>query len=369
MAKQAYIIGLTGNIASGKSVVRQMLQNYGALTIDADMLARRTYDPETLAYDEIITVFGTEILDQKGQIDRQVLGKIVFSNTEKLKTLEGIVHPHTLEALELVLHNATTPIIVLEMIKLFEIGLEGLCDTVWVCTASDLIRMQRLVDERNLTMSEALIRINAQTPQQDLVKRADHVIDTNGSFTHTWEQVDAHLRQLAIVPASPYKNHPVGNALTARQLSFYEVVECAEWLSGINKHTIHVEEIFKTLGMQSMLALRKNNQMVGLIHWKISNFITLVTTFLLQAGIAPLKTRRLLKYFEMTANRHLCEVLCISSATELSMDSQKRYEYIMPEMIKNPAWQSMVNRLTPQNIPVYFRPLKMNGRIVPIQGK
>ena len=369
MAKQAYIIGLTGNIASGKSVVRQMLQNYGALTIDADLLAKRTYDPGTFAYDEIIGAFGAEILDQKGQIDRQVLGKIVFSDSEKLKTLEGIVHPHTLEALELVLHNATTPIIVLEMIKLFEIGLEDLCDTVWVCSAPDPIRMQRLVDERKLTMSDALSRINAQTPQQDLVKRADYVIDTNGSFTHTWEQVDAHLRQLPIVTAASHKNHSVGNTLTARQLSFFEVVECAEWLSEINNHTIHVEEIFKTLGMQSMLALRKNNHMIGVVHWKISNFITLVTEITLQAGVTPPKTGRLLKYFEMTANRHLCEVLCISSATELSMDSQKRYEYIMPEMIKNPAWQGIISRFIPQNVPVYYRPLKMNGRLVPIQEK
>ncbi len=357
MAKQAYIIGLTGNIASGKSVVRQMLQNYGALTIDADLLARRAYEPGAPAYDEIIAAFGTKVLDSQGQIDRKTLGQKVFTDPDKLKTLESIVHPYTLATLEVILHQAPSPIIVLEMIKLFEIGLEDLCDSIWVCTAPDQIRVQRLIDERKLSLQEALARLNAQAPQAELVTKTDYEIQTDGTFTHTWEQVRTNLNNCGILPESFFSNNHLGNGFSGRQLAFLEVVECAQWLSDLQKRTVPVEEIFKMLGTSSLFVLRMKRAIIGLISWKTGNFITLLSDFTHQAESPPSRTRNLLKFFESYSRRHLCEVVFVSSATDLDMDSQKKYQYVMPEMIHHPSWKSWVTLYIAQDTPVYFRPL------------
>jgi dephospho-CoA kinase len=369
MPKHAFIIGLTGNIASGKSVVRQMLQNYGALTIDADLLAQRTYARHAPAYDEIISHFGVEILDEDNEIDRKRLGQIVFSDPQQLRHLEEIVHPYTLDALDFILKQARTSVIVLEMIKLIEIGLGELCDSIWVCTAPDQVRAERLVNERSLSVQQAYIRINSQQSQQLKIDQADVVIDTDCNFTRTWEQVQAGIEKEVIPVDKTPGGRWMGDSLRVRPLTFGDVVTCAEFYSNLRGTSVQVEEVFKILGTSSLMSYWHKQELVGLLNWRMANFVTLLIELISKPGQSYPRTGRMLRIFESLSDQHLCEMLCISANSGLVMDGQKQFNYILPAKFSNPAWQSLVTRYLTQDTPVYFKELKRMGQMISITEK
>jgi len=366
MPKQAFIIGLTGNIASGKSVVRQMLQNYGALTIDADLLAQRTYTKHSPAYDEIISYYGIDILDEDNEIDRKKLGQIVFSEPDQMKHLEEIVHPYILDALAYILKYARTNVIVLEMIKLFEIGLGELCDSIWVCTAPDQLRAERLVNERSLSIQQAYDRINSQSLQQIKIDQSDVVIDTDCYFTRTWEQVQEGIKKEVIPIGNTTRGRWLGDSLWVRPLSFSEVVSCAEFLSSLQSTSVQVEEVFKTLGTSSLMAYWHKHELVGLLNWRMANFVTLLIELISKPGQSYPRTGKMLGIYEILSRLHLCEMLCISANSGLDMDSQKQFNYILPAKLTNPTWHSLITRYLTQDTPVYYKELKSLGQMVPI---
>src|SRR3989304_6083765 len=127
-----YLIGLTGNIATGKSVVARMLGDLGATVIDADALVHELQSKGTPAYAAIVAEFGPGILRADGEIDRQALGAIVFSDPDRLRALEGMVHPAGAVASRRRIAEAPTQVVVYEAIKLIEAGRAGPCDAVWV---------------------------------------------------------------------------------------------------------------------------------------------------------------------------------------------------------------------------------------------
>src|SRR4030095_12874930 len=126
-----YIIGLTGNIATGKSVVRRMLEHLGAYTIDADALAHRVISKGAPGYQPVLDKFGTWLLDKDGQINRTKLGHLVFADKDALKQLEEIIHPYVLQAIDILSRRASQTVIVVEAIKLLESDLRSHCDTIW----------------------------------------------------------------------------------------------------------------------------------------------------------------------------------------------------------------------------------------------
>ena len=124
------IIGLTGNIATGKSVVRRMLEHLGAYTIDADALSHRVIAKGAPGYQPVLDKFGTWLLDKDSQIDRGKLGRLVFSDAQALAQLEDIVHPYVLQAIDMLVKRATQIVLVIEAIKLLESDLRNKCDTL-----------------------------------------------------------------------------------------------------------------------------------------------------------------------------------------------------------------------------------------------
>ena len=142
-----YVIGLTGNIATGKSVVRRMLEHLGAYTIDADTLSHRAIAKGAPGYQPVVDSFGKFILDARGEIDRAKLGRLVFNDPEALKILEAIVHPLVEQAVDLMIRRANQRIIVIEAIKLLEGKLGGQCDTIWTTYAPEAVQKSPL-DEK-----------------------------------------------------------------------------------------------------------------------------------------------------------------------------------------------------------------------------
>jgi dephospho-CoA kinase len=184
------VIGLTGNIATGKSLVGHMLAERGAEHIDADHLAHRVMAQGTHAWEQIVREFGREILQPDGEIDRARLGAIVFSDAAALARLEGFVHPPVIALTGERIERSTTSVVVVEAIKLIESGMVvRLCDALWVVIAPRAAQIERLVADRGLSYEDAVARVDAQPPQSAKAARADVVIDNGGSIEATRRQV------------------------------------------------------------------------------------------------------------------------------------------------------------------------------------
>jgi len=183
------VIGLTGNIATGKSTVAQMLAEMGAECVDADRVAHEVMRPGTRAYFDILETFGQSIVSADGTIDRKRLGRVVFAGREALERLEAIVHPATVMSIERRILESSADVIVIEAIKLFEADLADRCDSVWVTVCRRDQQIQRLVEHRDLSRAEARQRVDAQRPQGERAELADVVIDNSGSLVETRQQV------------------------------------------------------------------------------------------------------------------------------------------------------------------------------------
>ena len=186
-----YRIGLTGNIATGKSTVGRMLAEMGAEVIDADRIAHAVMILGGAAYDDVVAAFGTGILAPDGSIDRGKLGDIVFSDAEALAQLERLVHPPVIAEVRRRIAASDAPVVAVEAIKLLESGVADDYNAIWVTTCPETVQVKRLTKSRRLTREEALRRIHAQPPQAEKVARADVIIDTSGSLAATHAQVIA----------------------------------------------------------------------------------------------------------------------------------------------------------------------------------
>src|SRR5947208_6232010 len=179
-----YIIGLTGNIACGKSQVAGILRDLGVELIDADRVAHELLEPGTPEYGRIVERFGRDILLPDEVIDRRKLGGIVFADPTALHDLEQILHPGVRPRIRARFAAAQAPVVVVEAIKLLEVGLYLETDAVWVVTADRDAQIERLMESRGLTRREAETRVDAQPPQGEKVARADVVIDNSGDPSH-----------------------------------------------------------------------------------------------------------------------------------------------------------------------------------------
>lgn len=189
MARPAFVIGLTGNIATGKSTVAQMLAERGACVIDCDKLAHLAMRTECEVRRRIVARFGRGVLAADGNVNRQALGAIVFADPAALADLEAIVHPWVLEETRRRVAACEAPVAVVEAIKLLEAQMHTQCDEVWVVTAPREQQLARLVERRGLTRAEAERRMDAQPPQEDKVARADVVIENAGTLEELEAQV------------------------------------------------------------------------------------------------------------------------------------------------------------------------------------
>jgi dephospho-CoA kinase len=173
------IVGLTGGIGAGKSTVANMFAQLGALTIDADQLARQAIEPGSIGFDEVITEFSPKILTD-GDIDRQKLGKIVFKDADKRKKLEAIIHPKVQEALASKIKSLSPgDVLVYEIPLLVETGAAEKFDYIITVESDIENRLDRLF-ERGMDEDEAERRIAAQASQAQREEVADRVIVNDG---------------------------------------------------------------------------------------------------------------------------------------------------------------------------------------------
>lgn len=186
------LVGLTGNIASGKSTVAQLLSERGATIIDADVLARRAVERGTTAFDAIVHRWGTSVLAPDGNLDRAALRRTVFGNPRELEALNDIVHPEVERLREKRIEEAGgrgDRIVVCDIPLLFEKKMVDRFDKIVLVDAPRPLRLERLVQDRGLRETEAMDMIAAQMPAELKRARADFVLDNQGTLTELESRV------------------------------------------------------------------------------------------------------------------------------------------------------------------------------------
>lgn len=187
-----FLLGLTGNIACGKSTVGRVLaEQYGAEYVDADRLVHALYAAGTDETRAIAARFGEALLLADGTIDRRRLGDLVMSNGEALRELEGILDPGVRHAFAERLATTAAPVVVLDAIRLIESGLAAQCDAVWVVVCDRSLQLRRLESSRNLSPEQAALRIAAQRPASEKLAHATAVLTNNGSLEELEAQIAA----------------------------------------------------------------------------------------------------------------------------------------------------------------------------------
>ncbi len=184
-----FVIGITGNIACGKSTVLRWLAEWGAKTIDADQVYHELIAPGSPLARQIIAHFGPEIALPNGGIDRRALGARVFADPYALEELERLAHPAVVSRIRDLVASADADIVAIDAVKLLESSLASLCDVTWLVVCNQTVQLERLMTRNKLSREAALQRIRAQPDPKPKMRVVDAVIDNSGSLSETRRQV------------------------------------------------------------------------------------------------------------------------------------------------------------------------------------
>ena len=194
------VIGITGGVGAGKTQILEYLNNkYGATICQADAVGKKLQKKGTECFDAIVAHFGTEILDAKGELDREKLADIVFSDKVELSVLNSIVHPAVKEEIYKKIakeERKNTNLFILESAILIEDHYEEICDELWYIYVEDSIRKKRLIYARGYDSKKVDDIIAAQLPKSIFMKHCDRVIDNSNTFEETKIQLDKIVADL-----------------------------------------------------------------------------------------------------------------------------------------------------------------------------
>lgn len=194
------IIGLTGGVGSGKTQILEYLNNkYGATICQTDEIGKKLQKKGTKCFDEIVAHFGEDILDDKGELDRERLANIVFQNAEQLSVLNEIVHPAVKEEVRRIIgkeERRNTNLLIVESALLIEAHYEEICDELWYVYVRPDVRKKRLIYSRGYDPGKIDSIIAAQPHKETYMKHCDRVIDNNGVFAETQIQLDRIVADL-----------------------------------------------------------------------------------------------------------------------------------------------------------------------------
>jgi dephospho-CoA kinase len=386
-ANKKTIIGLTGNIATGKSVVRKMLEHLGAYTIDADSLVHRVMEKDGPAYQPTIDLFGKFILNDEGQIDRAKLGKLVFADPDAMLNLELVVHPYVHQAVDYLVERATQDVIVIEAIKLLESPLFVRCDNIWVVTTSEKNQLKRLTTKRGMTVEDARQRMEAQSPQAFKAAQADVLIKNDGSIEDAWKQVQAGWNLLfPHAPSVEPAEHVVAPAIPAAPTTELADVELyaerakpnqaqsiADLINKLSSSTEKLSrlDIMTTFGEKAYMLLLTGDQLVGVMGWQVENLITRIDEVWLEPGLnisAAIKT--LLQEIEFAAKQLQAEAALAFVPTqfeaELDAWTEQGFEPRSIDQFTVNAWREAAEENQHPDSRLLFKQLRIDRVLRPL---
>ena len=370
-----YVIGLTGNIATGKSIVRRMLEHLGAYTIDADTLSHRAIAKGAPGYQPVVDAFGKFILDASGEIHRAKLGRLAFNDPDALKDLEAIVHPLVEHAVDLMIQRASQRVIVIEAIKLLEGKLVSACDTVWTTYTPELVQKARLMQKRGMNEQEAIQRIQAQPPQEVKTAAANVVIQNAGSFEDTWKQVVAAWKVISpITDTFPVITRTAGVGELAvqrgRPRDSANIAALITRLSG-GTRPLSPDDVMAAFGDKAFLLLMADKQLVGLAGWQVENLVARTTELYLDPGLTIAQALKTLVAEVERASQDLqCEASLLflqpQLATQEDVWREMGYTRRTPQTLGVQAWQDAALESQPSNTILLFKQLRQDRVLRPI---
>lgn len=382
-----HIIGLTGNIATGKSVVRKMLEHLGAYGIDADFLSHRAMGKGSPGYQLIIDEFGKHILNLNKDIDREKMGNIVFSDPEALASLEEIIHPLVRKAVDHLIKNAPQKVVVVEAIKLLESPLKEKLDSVWVTAASEADQIERIIKNRDLSEADARERMASQSSQEEKIAAADVVIQNVSTFDDTWEQVQTQWKKLFSEDATttveeikilspveePAPNEFEGAALNVGRATPKQAEAIANFINRISEgaKTLTRIDIMAAFGEKAFMILTADDQMVGVIGWRVDNLVAQTDEVWMETNIDISKAIPLLiQEIETAANELQAEAALVFIpqvlADQTDMWGELGYEQRSPEKLNVSAWQEAAKESISNDTILMFKQLRIDRVLRPI---
>ncbi|GAP15588.1 dephospho-CoA kinase [Longilinea arvoryzae] len=376
-----YVIGLTGNIGTGKSVVRRMLEHLGAYGIDADALSHRAIAKGAPGYQPILSAFGSWILMPDGEIDRVKLGRLVFNDPDALVTLERIIHPLVNQAVGFLAKRASQKVIVIEAIKLLESALVANCDSVWVTYASPQIQIARLVQKRHMTDADARQRIAAQPPQEEKIAAATVVIRNELDFEDTWRQVSNAWQKfipedLQAAPAPAQEARPAARLqgqISVRRGRPRDSEEIAAIFNRLSKNGTQLtrDDIMAAFGEKAFLVLQTGNQTAGVMGWQVENLVARATDIYIDPAVpAEQAISAFIKEMERSSRDLQCEASLVFVPKELAtLDSVWQslgYEPREASSLGVQAWQEAAEETKVANTVLFFKQLRQDRVLRPI---
>jgi dephospho-CoA kinase len=370
------VIGLTGNIATGKSVVRRMLEHLGAYTIDADVLSHRAIERGAPGYRPVVENFGKFLLNNDGEINRKKLGDLAFRDPAALVRLEGIIHPLVGQAVDVLVKRASQPVIVIEAIKLLEGNLRSACDSVWVTYAPVEVQIERLMRKRNLTREQALQRIQTQAPQSEKISAANVVIRNLGSYDDLWKQVTASYKES--VPSGQTVQPARAPAAAAGELTVSRggpknSEAIADFINRMsdNKAKVSAEDIMADFGEKAYMLLLSNQDLAGVIAWQVENLVARLTSIYLKPTLNVEKSlRALITEVERACSELQCEASLIFPTKALGENvafwKNLGYEPRTPTTLGVQAWTDAALESMPKDSLLFFKQMRKDRVLRPI---
>jgi dephospho-CoA kinase len=369
-----YVIGLTGNIATGKSVVRKMLEHLGAYGIDADALSHRAMGQGSPGYQPALDAFGKWILGSDGQIDRVKLSRVVFADAEAMTVLEGIIHPLVAQAVDILIRRSQQSVIVIEAIKLVESGLVKQCDSLWVTYAPHELQLARLMQKRSMNETMARQRVNSQPLQEKKVGMAKVVIRNDGSFEDTWQQVyTAWQRAFPSVEAELQQATRAAGELVvyrARPREAEEIAKLLTQLSGGQRKATR-DDVMAAFGEKAFLLLRVDRRVLGLVGWKVENLVARTDDIYLDNAISKVDAMRIiLNEVERVSKELQCEISLLFLPAEYeSQEAVFRalgYQRRTVQSLGVRAWEEAAIESMPAGSLMFFKQLRQDRVLRPV---
>jgi len=372
-----YVIGLTGNIATGKSVVRRMLEHLGAYTIDADALSHRVISKGAPGYQPVLDAFGKWLLGPDGQINRSKLGHLVFADKDALKQLENIIHPYVNQAIDILVKRASQQVIVVEAIKLLESELRSRCDTVWVTDAPQPVQVERLMRKRSLSQEDALQRVQVQSAQKEKLDAAHLVITNNGSYDDLWKQVSEAWKQISPAqeagPTTQVVIKPPVGALSLLRGKPRDAQKIADLITRLSKgkQTMTKDQAMEAFGEKAFLLLLMDTNLVGIAGWQVENLVARITDLFLDHGVAPDQALPLMiQEVERASGDLQCEASLVFPPIDLvgfdSVWKHLGYERRAPDALGVQAWEDAARESMPKGSALFFKQLRTDRVLRPI---
>lgn len=373
------IIGLTGNIATGKSMVRRMLEHLGAYTIDADALSHRVISKGAPGYQPVLDKFGNWLLDKENQIDRKKLGRLVFTDAQALTQLEDIIHPYVTQATEMLIGRASQSVVAIEAIKLLESNLRTQCDTIWVTDASQEVQVERLIRKRGMTEEEALQRVHSQSAQKEKLALAKVIIINNGSVEDLWKQVSEAWQQISPDaepepamqgPAKPETDSEEFSLQRGKPRDSQKIADLITKLSR-GKHSMTRDNVMEAFGEKAFLLLQMGDELVGVAGWQVENLVVRTLDLYLDPKAHTDQTLPLLlNEVERASSELQCEASLVFPPMELvgfdSVWKKLGYERRTPETLGVDIWADAAIEAMPKGSALFFKQLRTDRVLRPI---